>query len=235
MGPTFENKERKMKAFKKLMMLCIFIMATVSLTACQMGEPLDGEELVLAAREKYESYDSAEVVITNTDTGKVEQTFIFKYDEKDSLTYLYTGGYENDSYIQYNNGFECFTEQNGEYTFTQRGDTEFEAYTRSSKHPQASGAYLPFDRGSITKTEKLDEESGTAYIYTYDPESFEEESNVKSFEAEYHFDKNGDLVYFLETSDITDGDVTTRHQYKIEITQINSVKNIDNPLKDREK
>lgn len=224
-----------MKAIKKSTVLLIFAAAVVSLSGCQMGEPLEGEDLVLAAREKYESYDSAEVVITNADTSKVEQTFIFKYDEKDSLTYLYTGGYENESYIQYNNGFECFTEQNGEYSFSQRGDTDFEAYNRDSKHPQTSGAYLPFDRGAIIKTEKIKEDGKTAYIYTYDPDSFEEESNVEAFEVEYYFGESGDLIYFVETSEIADGDKTTRHEYKIEITNINSVKEIENPLKDREK
>lgn len=224
-----------MKATKKTTVLFICSAVIVSLSGCQIGEPLEGEDLVMAAREKYESYDSAEVIITNADTAKVEQTFIFKYDEKDSLTYLYTGGYENESYIQYNNGFECFTEENGEFTFAQRGDTDFEAYNRDSKHPQASGAYLPFDRSSIIKTEKIDEDGGTAYIYTYDPDSFEEESNVEAFEAEYHFDENGDLIYFVETSEIKDGDKSARHEYKIEITNVNSVKEIENPLKDREK
>lgn len=223
-----------MKRFKlTLCVLCVMILPTL-LTACIFnGDPLDGEELVQAARETYESYDSAKVLIINEDTDKVEQTFIFKYDEKDSLTYLYTGGYEKNSYIQYNNGFECFTEQNGEYSFSQRGDDVFEAYTRDSKHPQASGAYLSFDRGAIKEVSKSEEEGETVYTYIYDPESFDSDSGVKEFSAVYHFDSDGNLLYFEEISVVDIDGKESSHSYKIEITDINEVEEIDNPLRDR--
>lgn len=222
-----------MKRFKVI--LCSLCVMTLSLlfTACIFdGEPLDGEELVEAARETYESYDSATVVITNEDTDEVEQIFVFKYDEKDSLTYLYTGSYEEESYIQYNNGFECFTEQNGEFSFSQRGDDEFEAYTRDSKHPQASGAYLPFDRGAIEGTAKSEENGETVYTYVYDPNSFDSDAGVKEFSAVYHFDSDGKLLYFEEISVVGIDGEESNHSYKIEITDINQVDEIDNPLKD---
>lgn len=223
-----------MKRFKVLLCALGIMILSVLFTACIFdGEPLDGEDLVEAARETYESYVSAKVLITNEDTGKVEQTFVFKYDEKDSLTYLYTGGYEEENYIQYNNGFECFTEQNGDYTFTQRGDDDFEAYTRDSKHPQASGAYLPFERKVINDVTKTEENDETIYTYAYDPESFESDAGVKEFSAVYHFDSDGNLLYFEEISVIeTDGEESS-HSYKIEITDINEVEDIENPLKDR--
>ncbi len=223
-----------MKRFNlTLCILCVMILS-VLFTACIFdGEPLDGEELVVAAREAYESYDSAKVLITNEDTEKVEQTFVFKYDEKDSLTYLYTGGYEEENYIQYNNGFECFTDQNGEYSFSQRGDDDFEAYTRDSKHPQASGAYLPFDRGAIEEVSKSEEDGETVYTYVYDPESFESDAGVKEFSAVYHFDSDGNLLYFEEISVVEVDGKESSHSYKIEITDINKVEDIDNPLKDR--
>lgn len=210
------------------------VVLALCLTACS-SEPLEGEDLVLAAREKYESYDSAKVVITNEATGEVEQEFTFKYDEKDSLTYLYTGGYEGENYIQYNNGFECYTEQSGEFSFTQRGDSDFEAYTRDSKHPQASGAYLPFERGAINNTEKeTDADGGKTYSYSYDPDSFETEAGIVSFKAIYHFNKSGDLLYFEEISVMKNNDKSeTEHSYRIDIEDINSVGEIENPLKDK--
>lgn len=223
-----------MKRFKVMLCALGIMILSVLFTACIFdGDPLDGEDLVEAARETYESYDSAKVLITNEDTGKVEQTFVFKYDEKDSLTYLYTGGYEEENYIQYNNGFECFTEQNGEYTFTQRGDDDFEAYTRDSKHPQASGAYLPFERKAINDVTKTEENDETIYTYTYDPESFESDAGVKEFSAVYHFDSDGNLLYFEEISVVDADGEESSHSYKIEITDINEVEEIENPLKDR--
>lgn len=222
-----------MKKFKILFCALCVMTLSVLFSACIFeSEPIDGEELVYAARDKYESYDSAKVLITNEDTDEVEQTFVFKYDEKDSLTYLYVGGYEKESYIQYNNGFECFTEQNGEYTFSQHGDDGFEAYTRDSKHPQASGAYLPFDKGAIEGTTKSEENGETVYSYEYDPASFDSDAGVNEFSVVYHFDADGNLLYFEEISVVeTDGEESS-HSYKIEITEINKVENIDNPLKD---
>lgn len=223
-----------MKRFKVVLCIISAMISSILFTACIFdSEPLEGEDLVEAAREEYESYDSAKVLITNEDTGKVEQTFVFKYDEKDSLTYLYTGGYEEENYIQYNNGFECFTEQNGEYSFSQRGDDDFEAYTRDSKHPQASGAYFPFERKAIDEVKKSEEGGETVYTYVYDPNSFDSDAGVKEFSAVYHFDSDGGLLYFEEISVIeTDGE-ESEHSYKIEITDINQVEEIDNPLKDK--
>ena len=64
----------KNKALALVMCLCIF----VSLAAC--GRPdIIGDNLVMQAREDYEKLDSAQVEMTNTETGKVEQTFTFKY------------------------------------------------------------------------------------------------------------------------------------------------------------
>lgn len=212
----------------------IFIAAAaIGLTACGK-EPFDGEDLVEAARDAYESYDSARVLITNEDTGEVEQEFVFKYDEKDSCTYLYTGGYEGTGYIQYNNGFECFTEQDGEYTYLERGDTDFEAYTRDSKHPQASGAYLPYERSAIESVEKSEDSDGnTVYTYSYDPDSFDTDASIASFDAVYHFDDDGELAYFEEISVLSEDGEDVKHSYRIDITDINSVDEIENPLVDK--
>ena len=225
-----------MKKFKILLCtLCVMVLSVLFSACIFESEPIDGEELVFAARDKYESYDSAKVLITNEDTDEVEQTFVFKYDEKDSLTYLYEGGYEDENYIQYNNGFECFTEQNGEYTFSQHGDDEFEAYNRDSKHPQASGAYFPFDKGAIEEAVKSEENGETVYTYVYDPNSFDSDAGVSEFSVVYHFDHDGNLLYFEEMSVVEADGEKSDHAYKIEITEINKVDEIENPLKDKAK
>lgn len=50
-------------------------------TSCGTPE-LKHDTLVYQAREDYATLDSAKVVITNEDTGDIEQEFTFKYDER---------------------------------------------------------------------------------------------------------------------------------------------------------
>ena len=98
---------------------------------------LKHDTLVYQAREDYAALDSAKVVITNEDTGDIEQEFTFKYDEKDVLTYSYYGKNGGKEYAQYNNGIESYTYDNGEYSHLVNGDKDFSKYTRKAKHPQA--------------------------------------------------------------------------------------------------
>ena len=72
-----------MKTRALALILCICIFACLS--GC--GKPdIIGNNLVMQAREDFEKLDSAQIVMTNTDTDKVEQTFTFKYDD-DVLIY----------------------------------------------------------------------------------------------------------------------------------------------------
>ena len=102
------------------------ISAMLMLCSC-MGSVKDAEggELIKKARSAYKELNSARVLMTNTDSGEVEQEFTFKYDEKDILTFSYKGKSEKNEYAQYNNGAELFTYENGELSYIQRGEEGF--------------------------------------------------------------------------------------------------------------
>ena len=78
-------------------------LSALILTSCSLNPSVDGDELIKKAREEYKALDSAKVIMTNTETGEIEQTFTFKYDEKDILMYSYEGKSENSEYAQFNN------------------------------------------------------------------------------------------------------------------------------------
>ena len=75
--------------FLKTAAVALTVAVCLLCTSCGTPE-LKHDTLVYQAREDYAALDSAKVVITNEDTGDIEQEFTFKYDEKDVLTILTT-------------------------------------------------------------------------------------------------------------------------------------------------
>ena len=68
--------------FLKTAAVALTVAVCLLCTSCGTPE-LKHDTLVYQAREDYATLDSAKVVITNEDTGDIEQEFTFKYDEKD--------------------------------------------------------------------------------------------------------------------------------------------------------
>lgn len=200
------------------------------LTACGADPAVEGDTLIKKARADYKKLDSAKVVMTNMDTDEVEQTFEFKYDEKGFLTYAYQGKTEDESYAQYNNGVESFSYENGKFEHLQKGDKNFNVYSRDVTHPQADEGLIIFTPKAVKTAEKTMENGVTHIHHIYDAEKLGQE-NVKAFTADYYFDKNDDLLYFVETSELEDGDKTSKHVYKVEITEKNKVQQVDNTYK----
>lgn len=227
-----ERKFFKMKIKESILLYIIVIMSLFIFSGCGVKD-VAGSELVKKARAEYTKLDSAKVIMTNTQTNEVEQSFVFKYDEKDVLTFAYEGKYQDESYAQYNNGFECYTSENGEYTFTQRGDKDFQAYDRDSTYPQASEGLIIFSVNAVEESSVSEENGTTCVEHKYDPEKIgatASEGNVTDFIAKFYFDENEELLYFTEETVVDSGEETVTHSYKVEITEKNAVEDIENPV-----
>lgn len=202
------------------------------LTGCGVND-VAGSELVEKARKEYIKLDSAKVIMTNTETNEIEQTFVFKYDEKDVLTFAYNGKYMDESYAQYNNGYESYTSENGNYTFSQRGDKDFQSYDRDSTHPQANEGLIIFSANSIKDSSVTEENGITCVEHSYDPEKIgatSDEGDVTGFYAKFYFDKDEKLLYFTEETVVDNDGKEIKHSYKVEITEQNAVEDIENPI-----
>ncbi len=216
-----------------LLYIGVFISALFIMSGCNVKD-VAGSELVEKAREEYAKLDSAEVIMTNIDTNEIEQTFVFKYDEKDVLTYAYQGSYLDESYAQYNNGYESYTLENGEYTFSQRGDKDFQCYDRDSKHPQSDEGLIIFSANSINDSSVSEENGVTCVKHSYDPDKIgasSDEGEVTGFYASFYFDKDEKLLYFTEETVVDNDGEEIKHSYKVEITKQNSVEKVENPVK----
>ena len=216
------------------------LMLIILLTGCATAEPLPGEELILAARQSYASLDSARVTVTNAETGAIEQEFVFKYDEKDIMTYSYEAESDGVRLAQYNNGREQFTDDNGNITMLDVTDRDFTAYSRDIKYPMADeGLILFYKAGVIPEKSTVSEISLMGHAgpitwvhHEYEPEKIASEysgaGELTAFSVDYHFEQDGSLIDFSENAVITENGKTASHSYLISISDINSVKKVEN-------
>ena len=215
------------------------LMLIILLTGCATAEPLPGEELILAARQSYASLDSARVTVINAETGAVEQEFVFKYDEKDIMTYSYEAESDGVRLAQYNNGREQFTDDNGNITMLDVTDRDFTAYSRDIKYPMADEGLILFYKAGVIAEQSyigtaalLDCPNGVEVHHEYDvskiASQYSGEGQLTAFSADYLFESGGALVRFYENAEITNGDETVSYRYFIDISDINSVEKVEN-------
>lgn len=218
--------------FTALKIAAAAALSALILTSCSLNPRVDGDELIKKAREEYKALDSAKVIMTNTETGEIEQTFTFKYDEKDILMYSYEGKSEDSEYAQFNNGAESFSYENGEYSHVQKGDKNFNLYTRDASHPQADEGLILFVPAAVTSAEVTEEDGVTHIVHIYDAEKIgadAESGEVTGFSAEYFF-RGEELLYFIETTEAKENGDNKRYSYKVEITEKNSVDKVENTV-----
>ena len=203
-------------------------------SGCGRVEDKAGGELIKRARAEYASLNSAKVVMTDLATGREEQCFTFKYDEKDTLVFSYYGKSAKSEYAQYNNGVECFTYENGELGHSTKGDADFVRYTRKLPHPQADEGLLIYSPQNITEASEETVGDGIKVTHVYDAEKIgakAEDGTVTGFWAEYMFDGEGELEYFTETTETQTDSGTQTFAYRIDITEKNSVGTVENTVK----
>ena len=215
---------------KVLSFVLILIGMLVLLCACGAQPSVEGEELIKKAREDYKNLKSAKVIMTNTETDEVEQTFEFKYDEKGFLTYSYEGKNGDDVYAQYNNSVESFTYQNGKFEYLQKGDDSFEVYSKDVTHPQADEGLIIFNASAVSEASKSEKNGVTDVHHEYNVDKLEASEDLTEFLVDYYFDKDDNLLYFVECSKINEDGTEQLHSYKVEITEKNAVDKVENTV-----
>lgn len=222
-----------MKIKRALYIIIVLAMSLALFCGCQL-EPVAGEEMILAAREAYVALDSARVDVINDETGESEQIFIFKYDEKDMMTYSYIGVGDGVYIAQYNNGYEQFTEDNGLYTYAQTGDENFAAYSRDVPYPYADEGLILFYKSAVINDLSYiaSNEQATEICHYYDIEKLGETNTVgemTGFTVKYYFDGEGNLLYLKEITDVKLADGTEKtYSYSVYITDRNTVDSVPN-------
>ena len=221
-----------MKKFRKVKIFLAIVMSLFCFAFVSCGEvEVEGGDLIEKAREDYTSLDSARVIMTNTETNQQEQEFVFKYDEKDVLIFSYYGKDGKDEYAIYNDGMSQDIYQKGEYKHQTSDDKEFQKYVRNSTYPQADKGMIIYQPESVENAQVKEDNGVTHIIHEYDVKKIANSDNkdsLKSFTADYYFDKDGKLLYFVESSTMEKDGKEENYSYRIDITEKNEVKSVEN-------
>lgn len=207
------------------------------LCGCSSGRVVAGEEYILAARKAYRALDSARVDVINDDTGISEQIFIYKYDEKDVMTYSYIGSADGLYIAQYNNGYEQFTEENGKITMLTPADIEFASYSRDVPYPYADEGLILFMKDAVVDELSYiaQNEDAMEVCHVYDITKLgraETDERMTGFKVKYYFDGEGNLLFLKEITDMTLEDGTKKsYSYSVYITQRNEIETVPNAIK----
>lgn len=210
----------------------ILIISILVLTGCREKNVV-GEELVNKAREDYAKLDSAAVVITDMKTGDITQTFSFNYKDDGTMVYLYNGYIDGKPYIEYNDGESLYIENNGKITTSNNKSRDFKKFTRKKPHPDASEEFMLLVKDSIDEASTKITESGKQVTYIYNAKKFRKVNrqlgNVKAFSIVYNFNKDGNLINFIDICIIEEDGKDIEKAFKIEITEKNQILRIDKP------
>lgn len=222
-----------MKSIKiRKVLLPIFIIVYAMLCSACSSEPIEGEELIEAARDAYTALDSAHVEIVNCKTGETEQEFIFKYDETDYLTYYYYGVNGDEVYQQFNNAFEQFTNDCGTLSYTCNGRKDFQRFIRGERltYAYADRGLIVFQKKAVKdiKTEVVD--GKTVLTHTYNVDKLSGADGVLEFWVVYYFNEDNTLDTFIENTVMSENGEKVEYSYQIVISEKNAVDTVPCPF-----
>ena len=224
---------------KKMLSILMCVVILMGFTSCSSKvNTIEGQDLIASAQKAYKALDSARLVITDADTGKVQQQFTFCYDDK-VLHYLFESTSGGKVYYEYNNGKNVQIQKSGKVKTYKWPNSNFKKYKRSGTHPNADTGIFFFEPKYISDI-KVDKTDGnTEVFYSYDIKKLAKKMTTKTtdgkmtvFETKFIFDKNGNFQKLLETSSFDNDGEKISHTYSVEITDRNEIKEIVNPIKD---
>ena len=128
--------------------------AVASITACSADySHIDGYSDIENARKLYSSLYSAEITVTDKQTGTVTQELTFCYDKSDTLSYSYFGTDGKTKYYEYHNGSEYNYYSDGEWHTLVSGDKDYVCYTRTNKMSMTAEGMIFIKPESVTSSE----------------------------------------------------------------------------------
>lgn len=197
-------------------------------------EKIEGKDRIEAAQKEYTKWDSGYVEVINQKSGEVDESFLFKYDEVDVLSYLHKSIVNDKQKIEFSTGYRMFIQYGDEAVEVKKNHDEFVVYIRSGKtHSWAGKNAITFLEEGI-KDVKTEEKDGMTYLtYTYDANELEFKNNsgkATGFSATYCL-KDDEIQWYTQETQVEKDDGTSElYSYKIVFSQKNSVGKIENPI-----
>ncbi len=202
------------------------------LSACSQKE-IQGAELIEKSQAEMEKLNSATIIVKNEKQNETEQSFSFIYNEDGTVTYLYIATIEETNYIEYNNGKEMFVLKNGQVSKISNKDEGFVAYSRDNPHENSGKGMILFNNNLVDKSNIVEVKGKTIVTHEYDVKKMkkldDKLDNVRAFTIIYHFDENGNLEHYNESTDIENKGVIHNTVYRFDIKEKNQIAEIEKP------
>ena len=215
---------------KTLPILFIIVSLTLTLTGCSIKKEnsLHGKEQVEALREEAKGWQSGRYLFTNLETGEMYQAFSFMYGTDGVQTCLYEQVTDGNYYAEYNDGNRLYVTDGESAAVYNTGSGGYESYNKENPHPYSTGDFLFYENLFVqSSAESSDSQGNVTYLYNYDTDKINKTlgTTLKSFVTTYTFDQSGNFLYFTQTN--SNGE--TEYSYRIDLVDINSLTEIENP------
>lgn len=216
---------------KKIFLTLAAILLCFALPSCSLQKEYElyGKERVEDLREEAKTWRSGRYLLTNLDTDVMDQAFSFMYNADGTQTYLYEivsedGGY----YAEYSDGHTLYTLDEGTALMIKEGAENYVSYSEENPHPYSTGDLLFYENLFVKSSEEVTEGGNVIYRYYYNTDKINEtlDTKLSEFVTEYVFNENGSFLFFTQKN--SDGE--TSYAYKIELLDINSLTEIENPI-----
>lgn len=209
----------------------VLLLICICLTGCSLKKvvELDGREQVEAFIAEAAGWQSGCYVLTNLDTGEADSVFTFINGSDGVQSYLYESIADGAAYVEYSDGKIFCTVDGDEMSICNEGDEGYVSYTAENPHPYSTGNLLFYvNLYASGSTAETDSDGNVTYTYIYDVGKINKAmgTSLDSFVTTFTFDADGNFVNFTQSN--TDGE--SSYAYMVEVLDVNSVAELENPL-----
>lgn len=215
---------------KKFFAVLLLIVCAASLGGCSLKKEyeLAGKEQVEAFRNEAKGWRSGRYLLTNLDTGEMNQAFSFMYNDDGTQSYLYEVVNEGNYYAEYSDGSLLYVVDGGNAAVINEGGEGYVKYSEEEPHPYSMGELLFYANLFVKSSAEVPVEGGTSYVYYYNVDKINETlgTSLTEFYTSYVFDGEGGFLYFEQHSTNSEGS----YAYRIEVIDANALTEIENPV-----
>lgn len=215
---------------KKIFAVLLLIVCVTALGGCSPKKEyeLAGREQIEAFRGQAKGWRSGRYLLTNLDTGEMNQAFSFMYNEDGTQSYLYEIVKDGNYYAEYSDGRLLYVVDGENAAVINEGGEGYVKYSEDEPHPYSMGELLFYVNLFVKSSAEVPVDGGKSYIYYYNVDKINETlgTSLTEFYTSYVFDSDGGFLYFEQRSANSEGS----YAYRIEVIDTDALTEIENPI-----
>ena len=222
---------------KKITAAILSALLIITCCGCSAKADFEGYSDIKNARKLYSELYSAQLTVTDKETGTVTQELTFRYDTQDNLTYSYYGTDGNTVYYEYHNGSEYNYRSDGEWHTLVSGDENYVAYSRSRKMSMTDEGMIFIKPESVTSSKITETANGKTIEMEYDAAALNSSmasqlglvGELESFRVIYTLDSDGYCTSMEQIGTAVKDGKQSKVDYLMTIEHMNDVASIEQP------